>query len=254
MNNTTRRFFVFLISALTVFNVSFAAGKPKKEVYIPMDYSTCGYHASETIIPNVKNVITVNAESGDSYASLQRAINYVASLKADKNGHRGAILLGKGIFRIRQPLRISTSGIVLRGMGRNKTTILKTGVERGALIYIEGGYELSGKDTLQVAENKIVAGSTSLTLAQAGNIQSGDRILIVRPSTIEWMKSLNCDDFGGGLSYTGWHKGDIDITYDRMVTATDGINIQIDAPLTTTIDTEYGNIFIVKGHNNKEIK
>ena len=143
MNNTTRRFFVFLISALTVFNVSFAAGKPKKEVYIPMDYSTCGYHASETIIPNVKNVITVNAESGDSYASLQRAINYVASLKADKNGHRGAILLGKGIFRISQPLRISTSGIVLRGMGRNKTTILKTGVERGALIYIEGGYELS---------------------------------------------------------------------------------------------------------------
>ena len=254
MNNTTKRIFVFLISALTVFNVSFAAGKPKKEVYIPMDYSTCGYHASETIIPNVKNVITVNAESGDSYASLQRAINYVASLKADKNGHRGAILLGKGIFRISQPLRISTSGIVLRGMGRNKTTILKTGVERGALIYIEGGYELSGKDTLQVAENKIVAGSTSLTLAQAGNIQSGDRILIVRPSTIEWMKSLNCDDFGGGLSYTGWHKGDIDITYDRMVTATDGINIQIDAPLTTTIDPEYGKIFIVKGHNNKEIK
>ena len=39
-----------------------------------------------------------------------------------------------------------------------------------------------------------------------------------------------------------------------MVTATDGINIQIDAPLTTTIDPEYGKIFIVKGHNNKEIK
>lgn len=30
------------------------AGKAKKEVYIPMDYSTCGYHASEKPIPDVK--------------------------------------------------------------------------------------------------------------------------------------------------------------------------------------------------------
>lgn len=253
MNNTSKRITVVLITALVTLSVCMAASKPKKEVYIPMDYSTCGYHASEICIPNMKNVVTVNAEAGDCYESLQRAINYVATLKADKNGHRGAILLGEGTFRISHPLRITTSGIVLRGMGRDKTTILKTGVERGSLIYIEGGYELSGNDTLQVAANKIPAGSTSFTLEQAGNLQSGDRILIVRPSTGEWAKSLNCDVFGGGLGYTGWHNGDIDITYDRTVTETNGTSITIDAPLTTTIAPEWGKIFIVKGYNNKEI-
>lgn len=46
-------------------------------------------------------------------------------MKADKNGHRGTILIGEGTFYIEQPLRISASGVVLRGMGKNKTRLVK---------------------------------------------------------------------------------------------------------------------------------
>lgn len=112
------------------------AGK-QKEVYIPIDYSTCGYHASEQAIPDVRNVVYVECRKGDSYARLQRAINYVSSLKPDKQGHRGAVLLGNGTYYISQPLRITASGVVLRGAGCSKTVITKTGVDRGALLYIE---------------------------------------------------------------------------------------------------------------------
>lgn len=229
------------------------AGKAKKEVYIPMDYSTCGYHASEKPIPDVKNAVYVSNNGADCYERLQRAINYVASLKPDKNGHRGAVLLGEGTYNISKPLRISASGVVIRGAGRGKTTIIKHGYDRGALLYIEGGMSMTGGDTIAVADQKTMAGATTLTLKDASKLKKGERIRIVRPSTKEWIESLNCYDFGGGLDYTGWKPTDIDITWDRTITAVNGNSITIDAPITTTLSEEYGGAFAVTGCNNAEI-
>lgn len=229
------------------------AGKAKKEVYIPMDYSTCGYHASEKPIPDVKNAVYVSNNGADCYERLQRAINYVASLKPDKNGHRGAVLLGEGTYNISKPLRISASGVVIRGAGRGKTTIIKHGYDRGALLYIEGGMSMTGGDTIAVAGQKTMAGATTLTLKDASKLKKGKRIRIVRPSTKEWIESLNCYDFGGGLDYTGWKPTDIDITWDRTITAVNGNSITIDAPITTTLSEEYGGAFAVTGYNNAEI-
>lgn len=229
------------------------AGKAKKEVYIPMDYSTCGYHASEKPIPDVKNAVYVSNNGTDCYERLQRAINYVASLKPDKNGHRGAVLLGEGTYNISKPLRISASGVVIRGAGRGKTTIIKHGYDRGALLYIEGGMSMTGGDTIAIAGQKTMAGATTLTLKDASKLKKGERIRIVRPSTKEWIESLNCYDFGGGLDYTGWKPTDIDITWDRTITAINGNSITIDAPITTTLSEEYGGAFAVTGYNNAEI-
>lgn len=247
----SRCLLLMLIAGLCT--VQAMAGKAKKEVYIPMDYSTCGYHASEKSIPDVKNAVYVSYNGADCYERLQRAINYVASLKPDKNGHRGAVLLGEGTYNISKPLRISTSGVVIRGAGRGKTTIIKHGYDRGALLYIEGGMRMTGGDTIAVAGQKTMAGATMLTLKDASKLKKGERIRIVRPSTKEWIESLNCYDFGGGLDYTGWKPTDIDITWDRTITAINGNSITIDAPITTTLSEEYGGAFAVTGYNNAEI-
>ena len=74
----------------------------------------------------------------DNTARIQRAIDYVASLTPNTSGFRGAVLLDRGEFSLSGELRISASGIVLRGMDREKTILLKKGVDRGALIYMEG--------------------------------------------------------------------------------------------------------------------
>ena len=248
---TSRSLFVLLIAGLCTMQAM--AGKAKKDVYIPMDYSTCGYHASERAIPDVKNAVFVNSNNGDCYETLQRAINYVSSLKPDKNGHRGAVLLGEGTFNISKALRISTSGVVIRGAGRGKTTIIKQGPDRGALLYIEGGVSMTGGDTIAVAGGKTAAGATTLALASADKVEKGSRIKIVRPSTKEWIESLKCYDFGGGLDYTGWKPTDIDITWDRTVTGINGTQITIDAPITTTLDPKYGGAFVVTGYNSAEI-
>lgn len=228
------------------------AGK-EKQVYIPMDYSTCGYHASETAIPDVANAVYVECSDGDMHDILQKAIDYVSSLKPDKNGRRGAVLLGAGTFNIDKPLRICASGVVLRGSGQDKTTIVKRGIDRGALLYIEGDMSISGGDTIAIDGTKTPAGATTLTIASAKGLKTGDRIRIVRPSTREWIESLGCYDFGGDLDYTGWKPGDIDITWDRTIVSATGNSITIDAPITTTLDAKYGGGFVVTGHNRGEI-
>ena len=201
----------------------------------------------------MKNAVYVTPADGDSHDALQRAIDYVSSLKADANGHRGAVLLGEGTFYIDEALRVKASGVVLRGSGKGKTTIVKRGVSRGALLYIEGRTAMTGGDTIALNGDKVAAGATTLTLKQAAGLKAGDRIRIIRPSTREWIESLGCYDYGGGLDYTGWKPTDIDITWERTVTAVNGNTITIDAPITTTLDPKFGGGYIVTGYNAGEL-
>lgn len=226
-----------------------AVAAKKKELYVPMDYSTCGYCASECEIPDVPNVIFVGAGNGDCYAELQRAIDYVGGLKADKHGFRGAVLLGEGTYNISSPLRITVSGVVLRGQGTGKTIVRKTGADRGAVIYIQGTGTKTYGDSTVVADDKVPAGSTSFAVVSVKGIAAGRQIEIIRPSTKEWIASLKCDDFGGGLDYTGWKPGDIDITWKRTVTAVDGNRITLDSPITTTLDSRWGGAVVTTTHS-----
>lgn len=220
-----------------------------------MDYSTCGYHASEGCIPDVRNAVFVDCKGNDTDASirLQRAIDYVASLKADKQGHRGTVLLGEGTFYLDSPLRIASSGIVIRGMGKKKTKLVKRGFDRGALIYIEGKCSLTKGDTLNVADEKLKAGSRTITLEAGGMLKEGDRIMVLRPSTKEWIEALKCDDFGGGLDYTGWKPTDIDMLWNRTVVRVEGNTATLDAPITMAIDRKYGSAMVVTSYNSGKI-
>ena len=244
---------VLMSLAFSLCTAAWAGGKAKKEVFIPMDYSTCGYHASELAIPDVRNVVAVRNTEGDCSQRLQKAIDYVSQLKADKSGHRGTILIGEGTFLLDRPLRITTSGIVLRGMGKGKTRLVKRGFDRGALIYIEGKSLLTKGDTIAVADQKLKAGSNVLTLSSAAGIKAGQRIMILRPTTKEWIEALKCDDYGGGLDYTGWKPTDIDMLWNRTVAKAEGNTITLDAPLTMTIDSRYGQAMVITSYNKGEI-
>ena len=101
---------IILMSIALTLSASVWAGGKKKQVFIPMDYSSCGYHASEGGIPDVRNAVAVGNTEGDCSLRLQRAIDYVSQLKPDKNGHRGTVLIGEGTFHLDHALRISTSG------------------------------------------------------------------------------------------------------------------------------------------------
>jgi hypothetical protein len=122
--------------------LSFEKGKL---IYIPdslgnriPDFSYCGYKASEQPIPTVLVKVVVPVTKGDATLRIQSALDYVASLPVDANGFRGAVLLQKGTHEVFGQLRITASGVVLRGSGVNETTIIGAGTGRLALIKIVG--------------------------------------------------------------------------------------------------------------------
>ena len=209
---------------------------------VPMDYSYCGYHHSEMPIPSAKVAVYVQPVSGDNTPQIQAAIDYLSMQKPDKvTGLRGAVLLAEGIYELSEPLRIRTSGVVLRGSGRDKTILRKKGYDRGALLYIEGTHDIMVKDTISIADTQAGTMSISLT-AHSSHLTTGARLCIWRPSSTEWIESLGCSSFGGGkrMGYWAWHPGDIDLRWNRKVMAVKGNEVRLDAPVTCSIETRWG--------------
>jgi len=236
VKNMVRRFLPFYLFTFLPFC-------PAGAQTVPMDYSYCGYHRSESPIPSAKVVAYVLPTGNDDATLIQQAIDYVSQQKPDKQtGLRGAVLLAEGTFTLSEPLRIRTSGVVLRGSGRDKTILRKTGYDRGALIYIEGTHDIIVKDTIDVAAD-VATGSLGISVqGDLTTLTQGSRLAIWRPSTQEWITSLGCESFGGGkrMGYWAWHPNDIDLCWHRSVTAVNGKEITLDAPLTCSIEEHFG--------------
>ena len=227
---------VYLIIVMLALLISSA-----KAQVVPMDYSYCGYKQSEVEIPDLPNKVYVSWQAGDCSDRIQQAIDYVSGLKPDKrSGFRGAVLLGEGVFSLSRPLRLHTSGVVLRGTGRQQTTLFKTGIDRGAVVYIEGADDLQVTDTIPLADIRVEAGSNIIHCNH--NLQSGDDVMIWRPSTEEWIKTLGCSSFGGGkeLGYWGWHPGETDMIWFRTISRVTGNEMMLNAPLSYAFDNTFG--------------
>lgn len=212
------------------------------------DFSYCGYKASEQAIPNVEVKIVVPVTKGDATLRIQSALDYVAALPIDANGFRGTVLLQKGTYEVFGQLRITASGVVLRGSGMDAkgTTIIGAGTGRLALIKIVGKKNELSKGQLKIIDAYVPVNATSFTVNQTYN-KSDDfntKIIIHRPSAKKWIETLGTDIFGGGISALGWKPGDRDIFFDRTITKIEGNKITIDAPLTTALDTTYGGASI----------
>ncbi|WP_235918596.1 DUF6298 domain-containing protein [Sediminibacterium soli] len=210
------------------------------------DFSYCGYKASEEAIPVVPIKISVTARKGDATARIQSAIDFVSALPMDANGFRGAVLLLPGTHEVYGQLRISVSGVVLRGggVGTKGTVLLGAGTDRATLLRIAGYADKKTATENRISSAYVPVGAMSFQLDNAAAYRSGDRITIRRPSTANWIRALGCDHFGGGITALGWKPGELDLHFDRTVTAVNGRTLTIDAPLTTALDTTYGGGYV----------
>ncbi|WP_299582527.1 DUF6298 domain-containing protein [Mucilaginibacter sp.] len=212
------------------------------------DYSYCGYMASEASIPNVPVSIIVPVKPGDATLRIQSALDYVASLPAGANGIRGAVLLNKGVYEVYGNLKISASGVILRGsgMGKEGTILLGAGKDRETLVKIIGKKDLHKEKEIKITDGYVPVNAFTFHVVSTGNLKAGDGIMIHRPCTQAWIDVLKTNTFGGGLGALGWKPDERDIDWDRKVTAVNGNTITIDAPLTTSLDSAYGGGTIAK--------
>ena len=211
-----------------------------------VDFSDAGYGGGGTPIPDVPARIVVGADGGNDRARIQAAIDIVSALPIDGRGFRGAVLLEPAPYRIDTHLRIAASGVALRGAGPGDsgTVLIAGGTSRRSLIVVSGA-----GDRHEVAESRrditdayVPVGATSFSVRNAGALTVGDRILVRRPSTKEWIALLGMNTFPGWRpeSRLHWQPGSRDIVWDRVITAVAGARITVDAPLTTAIEAEYG--------------
>ena len=212
------------------------------------DFSYAGYMGGDAPIPDVPVRVTVSADKGDATLRIQSALNYVASLPVDKNGFRGAVLLGKGTFEVDGGLKINASGVVLRGsgMGADGTVVIGGGLDRQTLISVDGKDDRKVGEAIKISDAYVPVNANKVQVAEAQSFKSGDQVLIHRPSTKEWIDKLGTATFGGGISALGWKPGDRDIFWDRKVVAVEGSSVVLDAPLTTALDAKYGGGTIAK--------
>lgn len=204
------------------------------------DFSYCGYKAGEQAIPNVAISVVVPFRKGDATRRIQAALDYVASLPINTEGFRGAVLLEKGVYEVVGSLKIGASGVVLRGSGIGSTTLLGTGFSRDNLITITGQNGRKIESPVAIADSYVPVNAQKIRVNRSADFKVGDLVQIHRPSTKEWIQKLGTDTFGGGISALGWKPGQRDLFWDRQITAVNGLEITLDAPLTTALDSAFG--------------
>ena len=225
-------------------------GKDGRFIYVPdslgnriPDFSYCGYMASEKPIPMATVQVVVPPAKGDATYRIQAALDYVANLPLDKNGFRGAVLLEKGRYEIFGQLKITASGVVLRGSGMNETgTILYgTGTDRQTLIRVVGKAGQQVADEVTISDDYVPVGAMSFKIS-SGAFQTGDHVIIHRPSVANWITALGTEHFGGGITSLGWKPGDQDLFFDRRIVSISGNTniVTVDAPITTALDKQFG--------------
>lgn len=212
------------------------------------DYSYCGYMASEKAIPDAAVKVVIPVKPGDATLRIQSALDYVATLPADANGIRGAVLLNKGAYQVNGSLKINAAGVVLRGsgMGTDGTVLVGAGTDRATLIQIAGKDDRRKASEVKISDGYVPVNALTFHLASANGLKAGDNISIRRPSTQKWIETIGTVTFGGGLSALGWKPGEHDLHFDRKVVAVNGNQVTIDAPLTTALDTAFGGGFVAR--------
>jgi hypothetical protein len=203
------------------------------------DFSYCGYKAGEAPIPDVPVRIVVPPLKGDATAPIQAALDHVSALPADKDGIRGAVLLQKGNYEVKGSLLIRASGVVLRGSGAG-TILTGAGFDRQALVRIDGVNDRRLSAPVKITDAYVPVNARTIQVAAPQHFKAGDKVLVHRPSTLQWIKALGMDHFGGGITALGWKPAERDIDWDRSIVSVEGNKITLDAPITTALDTAFG--------------
>jgi Family of unknown function (DUF6298) len=221
---------------------------------VPIDFSFAGYEAGRDV-PSVKGVLAVKPSGGDDTALLQGALDRVASMQVGADGFRGAVVLSSGRFRVKGQLQMRASGVVLRGAGSgaNGTVVVAEGIGRRTLIEV-GAEKIPALDPAIAVQDDVPAGGKTLHVASTEGLVVGDRVVVRRPSTTEWIGAIGMTNLPGTFANQrlDWKPGSHDLVWDRTIAAVDAQanQVELDAPVTTALESKYGGGMVARVREN----
>ncbi|KAF9171291.1 hypothetical protein BGX21_010333 [Mortierella sp. AD011] len=245
------------------------------------DFSRVGYREGHVKIPMVPVRMVVEPSPdpcADDTARIQSAIDAVAAMPLECTGNhgarvRGAVLLKAGIYRVVGALIINATGVILRGEGQDEqgTVIVATGNIQRDFILVNGmlasemgsvemqrtkaktkdmmppnGYKGSRKpDTYTRSGVYVPCGSTHIPVLDTKGYSVGDRIVIERPGSDEWLKDIGMDNLpprpDSGKPSTPWTAKSFTFRFERKIVAIDQATSTfiIDIPMVMCLDPKY---------------
>lgn len=201
------------------------------------DFSRVGYRWGDYDLPLYDNVVELEPphDGSDARALIQDAI--------DSFSGSGAILLKAGEWHVDGTIYINRSGIVLRGEGES-TVIVAEGLEQHSLIVL-------GKTTSRVIDESSASEITDLytpvgqmyvNVAEPFNFNVGDRVVIYRPATQDWIHAIRMDciadplDLMNDVPSVQWTPEKYSYYYERVVTGKVGNSIYLDNPVVMAME------------------
>ena len=232
---------------------------PDSKGNVVPDFSGVGYMNSESPIPTVAVVKTVNAVVGDNLANIQNAINEVSLITPDANGFRGTILFKAGTYNISNSITISASGVVLRGEGFDGTgtNFVATKTTQHNLINFAGASGTSALSSTKkaITDAYVPIGTKQITVASGHTFMVGDPVFVHRIPNDAWISLLGMDKLTSIIpqdpTTVDWVASAYDLYSERKVTAVNGNVITLDAPIMDNIDNVYATGELMKYTSNR---
>lgn len=218
-----------------------------------MDFSTAGYEQGAAPIPTASAEVTVSPSGADDTANIQAAIASVSAMSLNAmSGLRGAVLLEPGSYTVSSSLTITASGVVLRGSGSGT---LPSGNTVITMVPAATPYPLvvlgtsSNEPTYvgsptAITDAYVPAGTLNIDVANASGLSLGTNIMITRPVTAAWVSLMGMTSADLGTTCSSgpcdWiDVGSDELKTDRSITAINGNQITLDAPMSDSIDSTY---------------
>ena len=218
------------------------------------DFSKAGYQGGGVPIPFVPTRATVVPGPGDDTSRIQQAIDTVSALTPDASGFRGAVLIKAGDYTVGSPLAINTSGVVIRGEGSQEnggTRITYTATSQSNLFQVAGsgpGLSEIGGSRVAISDSYVPVGSMTLAVADASGFSVGNRIVIENTTNQQWLDDMS------NMSQWGWSVGGYQLEFRRTITAINGNELTLDAPIVQAIETQYGGGEVYRYTFNRELE
>lgn len=208
------------------------------------DFSRVGYHHGDRSIPRHPVTIALSPVPGDNLAHIQAAIDSIAAMEPDKNGHRGVLLLERGVYPVLGTIEIGCSGIVLTGEGSSpdETRLIATKREKYPLIRVAGSgvkEEVSGT-RVHITDDFVPVGTHRINVSDASGFKPGDRVILYRPGTAEWIHDIKMDQIVERKGTRQWTPKEYNFAFEREIVGIDGNTVILDNPVVMQMDARYG--------------
>ena len=219
------------------------------------DFSGVGFSRGGTQLPDPDTIpvrITLDPQpSGDDTARIQAAIDYVESLPLDDRGYRGAVEFTTGTYRIATSVSVNESGVILRGKSCDPTGSVLVGTGTGQRTLVQfagpGSYSKVAGTERDITDALVPVGAKSLTIESTDGYALGDRIVVERTPTDQWITDIGMDQISEvGGDTVQWTAGGYHLYFERYITDIVGNTITVDEPICNAIEAEYGSGIVYK--------